>query len=415
MTTDNEKSSEISFFQGGELIGPAENDNQEENLNVIKQKISDLMNMKSINFLLGAGTSSTAIPPMKEMKEKVDEEIEGLDNNARDRSLKSLYGKLSSGTENLEKILGALYSKRAYQEAIGSRDGVAEEVIKIIEETIFEEINVNMSAAASQETLDIYKRFYQKIGLRGRDLDRACVFTTNNDLMSEISLDYLNINYNDGFGGGVKKYFNPARFFYTYSRKIDDAYEKYEPIQPMVYLFKLHGSINWVEGEENVFFNITQIDLDCHGGPPDNNVLIYPNPLKQNISLGSPYADLIREFQNKLLKPHSALFIIGYSFSDEHINNAIYQALASNSSLSVVVFGNYPDAPICKSLDKRIYNLYGEITKEGGGKEKIHYFKYIVEEIIPDQDQNKDQDLLRRFMDFIESAKRGEGVGDDNR
>lgn len=46
----------ISFYQGGEKIDGS------DCLDKIKQKISELSNVKNIHFLLGAGTSSGAIP-----------------------------------------------------------------------------------------------------------------------------------------------------------------------------------------------------------------------------------------------------------------------------------------------------------------------------------------------------------------
>ncbi|WP_235976669.1 hypothetical protein [Bradyrhizobium archetypum] len=46
--------------------------------------------------------------------------------------------------------------------------------------------------------------------------------------------------------------------------------------------------------------------------------MIYPTPAKQNSSLGSPYADLFREFQSRIVREHSVLFTMGYTFGDEH-------------------------------------------------------------------------------------------------
>ena len=136
-----------------------------------------------------------------------------------------------------------------------------------------------------------------------------------------------------------------------------------------------------------------------------NHVLIYPTPLKQNQSLGSPYSDLIREFQIKLSLPNSVLFIIGYSFSDEHLNNIIYQTLASNSSISIVIFGEYADSPLSKINDSRIYRIFG---KNSSG-ENIHYFEYIVNSLLPDSDENKDSILLN---DFIDALKKFSATGD---
>jgi len=129
-------------------------------------------------------------------------------------------------------------------------------------------------------------------------------------------------------------------------------------------------------------------------------VLIYPTPLKQTQSLGSPYTDLIREFQTKLSLPNSVVFIIGYSFSDDHLNNIIYQALSTNSSISVVIFGEYKDCPLTKIKDTRIYRVFG--TDQDNNK--IHYFEYIVKELLPNVDANIDNTLLDTFVSSLHTA-----------
>ncbi|MCX9004476.1 hypothetical protein NLN86_22930 [Citrobacter portucalensis] len=103
------------------------------------------------------------------------------------------------------------------------------------------------------------------------------------------------------------------------------------------------------------------------------------------------------------------LIVIGYSFSDEHINNAIYSALASNSSLSVIIFGNYhPKENLTRLTDRRIYQISGDIevpTDNGAAtkKEKIHYFNYIVNNFIPDLDRSKDNEILEEFIKSMKS------------
>ena len=401
----------ISFLQGQESL--IDGDDLNQNLDKIRQKIADLTNVKNVHFLLGAGASSGAIPTMKDMVASIDSKLsipfplppKALLPPVTSIELKDLFNKVKLSTkENLEEILGVLYSKRAYLE--GSGEELSKEyneavsLISIIENQMFEQINIDFNTANSQASLALYKDFYQKITLRNKDLSRVNVFTTNNDLFNEKALDYSNINYNNGFGGGLDRVFNPARFNYTFSRKIDAEVQKYEPLDNMVYLYKLHGSISWRESESNSFFQIQEVPTKHGENVPNDNILIYPTPLKQNKSLGSPYSDLIREFQKKLLQPHSVLFVIGYSFSDEHLNNIIYQALASNSSISVVVFGNYYDKEVFKVNDRRIYKIFGDADGN-----KIHYFKYIVDNFLPDLEEFEDINLLKKFMTNLADEK----------
>ncbi len=384
----------IKFYQGTDDLSKS---NNEETLKLIKQKVFDLSNMKNIHFLFGAGVSSGAIPTMKEFIIEIEEKIK------TQQEQQETFKKLKeNNNENLENILGVLYSKRDYQLGINEPDKNTDDLIQIIEQTIFEKINIDLSNTLYQAVIDTYKTFYQKVTYRNKDLSRVNIFTTNNDLFNERVLDNLNINYNNGFGGGLERFFNPARFGYTFSKKIETSIEKYEALDNMIYFYKLHGSINWIEKEGNSLFNIQEINIKHTDDKPEESVLIYPNPLKQSKSLTSPYTDIIREFQKKLLLQNSVLFVIGYSFSDDHLNNIIYQALSSNSSISIVIFGNY-DKPIFKIDDKRIYKIHGQI-----GEQKIHYFKYIVNEFIPNLNENKDVNILKDFIEKLDKVKEKE-------
>jgi len=385
----------ISFYQGSEFLGG------DSPLEAIKQKIAEFSNVKNVSFLLGAGTSSDSIPSMKAMHKEISVEIDS--SIELDESSKKLY--LNVEKNNLEDALNVLYARKHCLEGLADTTEEEQEsvdsLIKYIEDKMFSKINIDLTQESATKTLEIYKQLYQKVALRNKDISRINVFTTNNDLFNEKALDNLNINFNNGFGGGLERVFNPARFHYTFSKKIDANLEKFEPLENMVYLYKLHGSISWFEIEGNSLFNIQEVPVPSESKKTDSDhVLIYPTPLKQSQSLGSPYSDLIREFQTKLAQNNSVLFIIGYSFSDEHLNNIIYQSMASNSSISIMIFGEYSDCPLVKIKDSRIYRVYGELENN----EKIHYFKYIVENLLPNLDENKEKALLDRFVVALKTA-----------
>lgn len=399
MTDDSEIKNNISFYQAGDLVP------SNDYLNSIKQKIAELSSIKNISFLFGAGTSSEAIPCMQTMQLEIKSGLDLLP----DKKLKKQYDKIKSS--DLEEKLTILYALKHYLEGTSGVDGImlsnVNNLIRHIENEMYSKINVDLSSENAVNAIDVYKVLYQKLALRNKDLSRLNVFTTNNDLFNEKALDSLNINYNNGFSGGLNRVFNPARFHYTFSKKIDTNLEKFEPLDNMVYLYKLHGSISWIqEDSSDSLFNIREIAVKGGVQKGDGkHVLIYPTPLKQSQSLGSPYSDLIREFQTKLSLPNSTIFIIGYSFSDEHLNNIIYQALASNSSLSVVIFGEHADCPLSKIKDSRIYRIFGK-DLEGS---KVHYFEYIVKNLLPNVDDNIDTLLLDKFVATLKAAIDTEG------
>ena len=287
---------------------------------------------------------------------------------------------------------------------MGKQPEKTEQLIGIIERHIFDSINVDPSHENYKKDLENYQKFYQKLALRSRDMSRINVFTTNNDLFNERALDNLNIHYINGFGGGLGRFFNPALFNYTYSKRLDTSISKYDPVENLVYLYKIHGSINWVEDDTNInsFFKVKELPEDMIQ-KGKNNVLIYPTPMKQNKSLGSPYVDLFREFQHKLLEPNGVLFVIGYSFSDEHVNDIIYRALATNTTFNLVVLNNVEGSVISKIEDNRIYRLWGNLPNGT----KIHYFNYIVTELLPNLDAFRDSTSdLEKFVSQLNQQKK---------
>lgn len=375
-------SEEIHFLQGNDDY--FEKVTAENKIQVVKDKIKEFFNMKNVNFLFGSGTSSPAIPVMKGLLKAIRESKMTDDE-------KEIFEQIAEvKKDNIEDILGTFYSQKAYLEGIGDNDSedikLCLSLIHKIETIIYDNLTPDLSpdtiSESSKQVLEHYKGLYSRITNRNKDLSRINVFTTNNDLFNETALDSLNIHYINGFSGGLKKYFNPAFFNYTYSKRMDTSLEKFEPVNNMVYLYKIHGSVNWIEdsSNSNSYFNIrelTDIEEDYNG-----KAMIYPTPLKQNKSLGSPYVDLFREFQHKLLEPNSVLFVIGYSFNDEHINDIIYRSLVTNSSLILCIINKLEESqPICNIKDNRIFRFWG--TTEDRNTH-YHYFDYFVNELVPD-------------------------------
>lgn len=400
----------ICFFQGQtDLFNEFQEKNvgsiRDDQINEIQKRIIEFFNVKNIHFLFGSGTSCNAIPSMQGLSKEVYEAVNLLDDKIK--SELDLIIERIENKENLEEVLGILYSNRIYLDKFDvfkDKLDICNKLIETIEDTIFLKINIDFKTTEAKGVLENYKSFYNKLALRNKDLSRLNIFTTNNDLFNETALDSLNIHYINGFGGGINKFFNPALFNYTFSKRMDTSIEKFEPVENIVNLYKIHGSVNWIEdnSNSNTFFKIREISYPEKLEDSEKNILIYPTPTKQNKSLGSPYVELFREFQKKLLEPHSVLFIIGYSFSDEHVNNVIYQALATNSTINVVIFNDIEHSGISKINDNRIFRIWEiqENEEWDKGDEPIHFFKNIVNSLIPNIDANKNQD--KTLKDFIE-------------
>lgn len=426
MEENNEnKAPQIYFTRGGKnQLGDPQGETKDP-IETIRAFIRDRFHQKNVYFLFGSGTSTPALPLMRGLYEQVEKLFSNEDDGKEEKEC-TLFNEVKQ-VGDLEKTLSILYSLERYQAGMLSSPwteqysgleitrNVIGKIQKHIYETLWHPTQKDLKEGQAnsnnkyRSTLEVYKSFYQKVVYRNKDLSRVHIFTTNNDLFNEAALDELGILYTNGFTPGLQRFFNPALFNFSYSRRMDVSIDKYEPIDNMVYLYKLHGSVNWRDqgaiSSPNKLFSIQEVyskDTSQSATGADDVCLVYPAPTKQNLSLGSPYVDLIRLFQEKLLEHNSVLFVCGYSFSDEHINNVIYRALAVNASLNVVVLNDLKgDHPLRKTEDTRVHNIWSETPKgvEGdGGHIHIHYFSEVVKKLLTDLDLAPNDAVLDKFV-----------------
>ena len=376
--------------------------------------------------MLGSGCSSykiegqeIGIPTMAPMAQ----EFYGLSNFEKNKEW--LLSKLKIDVEdknfekNLEAFLSVLHSLSFYHSKINNKaDEEAQKINQVINEADEEARKINQVIKEARnfilekclnedkrdnELLEVYKTFYKKLLTRNSTLPRLNIFTTNYDLYSERAMDSLGIHYVNGFTGGISKYFNPTIFNYALAEKMDLSQSKWNVIDNFFYLYKIHGSVNWVENDdEGKLFKIQEIQDPTFNTLKDKEtVMIHPTPLKYNASLGSPYSDLFREFQKKLMQNNNILVTIGYSFSDEHINNLIFQAFTI-PSFRLIIIGSEKQSETIEKLynldDSRIWIIGGE-NKEN---EPLHYFKGFVNEILPDL---TNEDLDKKLESTINNLK----------
>jgi len=405
--------SKLYFYKGNEevLLKTKEHSSDLKESDLIA-KIQDSLNKvldgKNLSFLLGSGCSShkgssdgkeVGIPTMaplatefytitlseaerKWLKDelKLDVEVPKFSKNLEVflGSLHSLIFFLESTNQN-EKDEKDKYKNVKYQKV---KDIIEKAKNFLLEQCLNEE---NRKIDKDKELMDLYKMFYRKLLYRNSNLPKPNVFTTNYDLYSELALDSLGIHYVNGFSGGIKKYFNPTIFNYALAEKMDLSQSKWSVIDNFIYLYKIHGSINWIQDDEqSKLFRVREVqETSLANLKKQEVIMIHPTPLKQNASMGSPYSDLFREFQKRLMQNNNILITLGYSFSDEHINNLIYQAFTI-PSFRLIVFGDFTKSREIEKLksldDPRVWILGGALED----KNKLHYFKGFVEKILPD-------------------------------
>jgi len=407
--------SELYFYKGDEEVleklkqkkdGNAESDL----LKKIQDSFNKVLDGKHLSFLLGSGCSSykdkliedeVGIPTMAPLAKNFYDNVLTVEekNWLKDEIKLDITSTIFD--KNLETFLGSLHSIFFFYETTGQEESSeskkVQELIKkarnfLLEKCLNED---NRSDEKDIELVNLYKTFYRKLLYRNANLPKPSIFTTNYDLYSEIALDSLGIHYVNGFSGGIKKYFNPTIFNYALAERMDLSQGKWSVIDNFIYLYKIHGSINWIQDEEQTkLFRVREIQESSFKDLKKKDVImIHPTPLKQNASMGSPYSDLFREFQKKLMRNNNILITLGYSFSDEHINNLIYQAFTI-PSFRLIVFGDYSSSEEINKLktlnDPRIWVVGGKLENE----ENLHYFKGFVENILPDLSNDEIDDKI---------------------
>lgn len=389
----------------------------------VRKVLGEALGARNVAFLLGAGCSSmtvdgaeVGISTMKPLAEEfcaADDLDAAWGFDTADRSCLAGHGLSLAGeyTSNLERLMETLHALRfvlTRSDDAGDGEELArvEGMIAKIQSFLWERCTTGSFAKGDDTVLSLYESFYRRLVLRDRSLPRPWIFTTNYDLFSERAMDRLGLPYANGFSGVVERRFNPATFRYALAEQLDISNRKWSAVDGFVYLCKLHGSISWTEDDHGLY----PIRETWPQTAP-SKVMIFPTPAKQNSSLGSPYADLFREFQSRIVREQSVLVTMGYAFGDEHINNIIYQALTI-PTFRLVVFAAPDSAGEIGKLralgDPRIWIIGGNGPPGGA---PAHYFSTIVEHLLPRQPSDRIDEAVKQVLRAMAPASTSFGSG----
>lgn len=376
-----------------------------------------------LNFLIGAGTPSTFF---------------GLLGNVED-ALTDLSDSTADG--NVKALVRA--SIQAY-----FFDSVIAPNLKVIER--------HMEAEDVLTSYAKFLRIINRILLKRHSsilAKQANIFTTNVDLVFEVALEQMGIDFSDGFSGKIRPRFDLGDFS-TIRLRMASRFEQRSEV-PVFNLVKIHGSAGWrqekraPESTEIIFdHGLTLVRdakraLDTARGhlipinerdPLDAGVLIpkatsstvpatvvafteaydklgIVNPDKQKFAttvLNETYYELIRRFANELEKENSVLFVHGFSFRDEHLRDVVLRAARSNPTLMVIVFCYSRDGlaeyqklmPETDVKNGNIVFVAPPAPKDGGSEIKASldivtsdYFAPIIEDKFPAPDQRIELDI----------------------
>lgn len=282
---------------------------------------------------------------------------------------------------------------------------------------------------------------------------QANIFTTNVDMVFEVALEEMGIDFSDGFSGKIRPRFDLGDFN-TVRLRMASRFEQRSEV-PVFNLVKIHGSAGWLQEQRTP--ERTEIIFD-HGlsvvaevqdalgaargdlipidrpSEVDAAMLIAKassdvvpatiqafteaydklgivNPDKQKFAttvLNETYYELIRRFANELEKENSVLFVHGFSFRDEHLRDVVVRAARFNPTLQVIVFSYSRDGladyhKLIPETEVKNSNILFVLPPEpeDGEDERVatldvvtnDYFSPVIADKFPSADQRIELDI----------------------
>jgi len=305
---------------------------------------------KDIIFLLGAGASVEAqIPASGEMIDKIEHLLK---TDEKWKTYRALYDHIKSAIYyaaglkglfppdvqyNIETLVNTLYELERNEEHplypfIASWNSrfvsLAEAEFARVKEFRREILTKLKNWMSPDDTSKA--NYYRGLVTLQRDINFPIqLFSLNYDLCVE-RLNNNDFRIETGFAGiGPQFTWDWERF-----EEVDNG-----PPAPEVYLYKLHGSINWKRDESKNLYCVEQTE----GIPAESMQLIFGREFK--LEAADPY--LFYAYQLRRFSLQAKLIVsLGYGFGDEHVNEILAQALRREATTRLYVVGNC-DKPDC--------------------------------------------------------------------
>ncbi len=270
-------------------------------------------------FLLGAGCSKCAGKPlMAELTEKV---LKKLTTKGKEIITK-INGPDAGSSPTIEDVTNQLLqlqhvvNNRKDQQIDGWNLPKINEEVSLIQKSIVEVIGSDWTSS------DTHKKFLERTIQTSKG--NRDIFLLNYDTLIEASIEDLKLPYADGFSGTENAYFDPTPYADQNTERRFNVY-------------KLHGSTNWVRAADETVRRRPLVRIT----DKDSRHVIYPAEQKYIQTQYGVYEVLLRLFRDRLKRniPNNRLVVLGYSFSDDHINIAIEDGILSpGSNLTVFAF-----------------------------------------------------------------------------
>jgi len=312
--------------------------------------------------------------------------------------------------EDVLTELRTLANRRGNSEILG----LTKEFLKNLDMEICTLI-VNEMTKTLPKHRNSYNRFASWIGgLQG--LFPVEIFTPNYDLLFEQAFEEHPLPHFDGFVGSREPWFDLSSI-------------EHDNIPPRwTRLWKLHGSINWERIDENdgcgQVNRVVRVAREATAG----KVMIYPSHLKYDQSRRMPYLamlDRLRAFFRRDTRRKRGdvdtheedaprLVVCGYSFLDDHLNEALLDGLRGNRNAQcfALMYGKLSDHPRAVGYAQKQGNLtilardgavvgtrVGRYRMGNDGSEELAPWLY-EEEVATADPEKMERHLMSHLGDF---------------
>ncbi len=221
-------------------------------------------------------------------------------------------------------------------------------LLKLLRNFIKERVIVESDRVKYLEPL---RAFLQEFG----PLD---IYSANYDTCIELFCSEHKLNYKDGFDEA----WNPKVFN---DRNID------------IRLFKIHGSVTWYQSDRGRFLKIplrTKVDdVELITKERASGLMLYP---AQKFEYVEPLFELLMLMKDRLDKCE-ILFVVGYSFRDDHIRRIFWDVARKNKEFRIVLIG--PDA--WSTYQNRL-KYYDDGKTSSSLAEKVFCLPYKFEKVL---------------------------------
>lgn len=163
------------------------------------------------------------------------------------------------------------------------------------------------------------------------------IITPNYDCLVEYCCDKLKIQCRTGFVGYFMKRFDLKKadrvLEYIDRSVINGKQKQIRKVSPHVSLFKVHGSIDWYEIENE---KVVDMSLRYCRQFDDKRLIIPPGDRKFQETHKIPFREIIQKADDSIRSGKSFL-MIGYGFNDKHLEELLVQRLKDDEKSGIII------------------------------------------------------------------------------